>query len=329
MTENESTISFRNSEKPNISQFFHKLWRTGIEKTVEYFENESTIVKLVSFDESLESQIEWIEDGQPISFDYQYSNKSRDQDENSITLFQFCSSKGVLLIQRDPLTTVKNDKLLNFMISNKFFAKTTKRDYIKFEKVFGDDATKIAFEDITRTRLLANGFSSSFDDMVDRFCEKKQMFQFDTKRLQRSNWDSQPLNMMQVLFAGFRVLALYNSMKKFPEPNMSFVSEDPNVPIPIQYIQGISRIEIKPKLKYMLIYDLRENTILDLTKIIGLKQTFRYIYMFTKNGETNDKNEPFDKAIIEVENLIEFRKKIKKAQSKISPIDSSLWEIGG
>lgn len=323
----DETIRFKNVEKSIIDQLYIQDWRVNTEKSIEFFEDELTIVKLVSFDDQLDEFINWLDDGNPIAVDHQWSSKSRNQDENSITLFQFCSSKGVLLVQRNPETTANNESLLNFMKSHKLFAKTTKRDYIKFQQVFGQEASKISFEDITRTRLLANGESASFDEMVNRFCEKKPSIKLNNRSFQKYHWDNNPLKKMQVIFAGFRVIELYEAMKKFPEPNLHFISEDPNVPIPIQYIQGISRIQIKPKLKYMLIYDINGNTLVDLTNTIGLKKTFRNIYMFTKNGDTNNDDDEFDKAIIEVENLVQFHKKIIKANYKISPIDASLWEI--
>lgn len=323
----DNAITFSNINETMIEQLYNGDWAVDTEKSVEFFKNNYTIIKLVSFDKELDPYLNWLDDGNPFAFDYQWGNKSRNQNENPITLIQLCSSNGVLLIQRNPDITTNNENLLKFITSHQLFTKTTKNDYIKLKQTFGQDASKIQFEDVTRTRLLENGVSGSFDEMVDKFCDNIPAINFDTKRIQRLSWDKNPLKKIQVIFAGFKVAALYQAMKNFPEPNLHYIPEDPNVSIPIQYIQGISRFKILPNLKYMLIYDLKEENPVDLLQIVGRKETFNYIYMFTKDGETTDENGPFDKAIIEVVNLKEFNKKIKKANCKISPIDTSLWEI--
>ena len=329
--EADGTISFNNVDSSAIDQLYWQEWQINTEKSIEYFENDFINLKYVSFNDQLEQSLNWLDDRKPIAFDYQWYNDSKNQDDNQITLFQFCSSNGVLLISRDPDVDEIDRTLLDFMKSQRLFTKTTKRDYIKFKQLFGRDASNIKFEDITRTRLLANGKSQNYDDMVKIYCDKKPQTKFNKKRIQMLKW-KYPFKKMQILFAGYRVAALYQAMKNLPEPNLHFISSDPNVPIPIQYIPGISNtirrpIQVKPKLKYMLIYNLHGESVTEILDIIGLKKSLRDIKMLTENGETNDDHSPFDKAIIELTSVKEFHKKITDAQYKIAFIDASLWEI--
>ena len=83
---------------PTLDDYENIPWEEGNTKIVNFFENQAVSVKLISSENlDLEENVNFLIDGSEIAVDFEW--KPDDPGTNNpIALFQFCSSKGVLLI---------------------------------------------------------------------------------------------------------------------------------------------------------------------------------------------------------------------------------------
>ncbi|KAH0792582.1 3'-5' exonuclease family protein [Histomonas meleagridis] len=182
-------------------------WALSESHEVEFFTGKIFNVTLISVENpDFEDYLIKLDDGSTIALDLEW--------ENELSLFQFCTSKGVLIV-RHPKGP-GNKILHNFLASHNFYAKGINNDLKKLKEKFGENfSTQI--EDIAKTRLSPYGHSQNFMEMTNKFVGNPTVT-FKDIRITKSNWDSPVLTKRQVLYAAFDVVALFCCYPNFPPP---------------------------------------------------------------------------------------------------------------
>lgn len=205
---NMEEIHFSGTDPP-LSSYEESSWELGESRIVEFFPGVSFIVSLVSvedndFSESLAS----IDVDEPIALDLEW--------EDELCLFQFCSSKGVIIVRHPDGNG--NQLLENFLSTHKFYAKGIHNDKKMLMAKFGRNFAE-NIEDIAKTRLVTYGHSENFKQMTIQFAGQPTA-EFKDIRITTSNWAIEKLTKRQVLYAAFDVVALFQAYKNFPPPKM-------------------------------------------------------------------------------------------------------------
>lgn len=188
------------------------LWEDGEKKQVAFFKNEFVPIEVISVENiNLESKLNEILDGNPMSIDFEWKPDPDIEHLNPIGLFQFCSSKGILIVTN--LSYEPSPVLENFITTHQFFGKGMGYDQKKLLNMFGH---VFVFEDIETTRLHPNGITCSFVGLVEEFIGEPAA-QFKDKHISMSDWSQRPLTVKQVLYASFDVYAMYLCRQKIIE----------------------------------------------------------------------------------------------------------------
>ncbi|OHT00016.1 hypothetical protein TRFO_33396 [Tritrichomonas foetus] len=213
---------------PNLETYKNKFWNINTCLNVEFFAGEMTNVRLINYnDPNLVELLNSYVNDNPIALDLEW-RYDQCGTNNPIALFQFCSSKGALLI-RMPEYLPKAEDIQNlkfFLEANKFIMKGTYCDRIKLLTMFGEDL-KIDYEDVEITRLRAHGHSPSFNSMIEDFAGTP-VVEFKDKDVSMSNWNAPVLTAQQVLYAAFDVVGLFKCISNFDEPDFDFKFTYPN-----------------------------------------------------------------------------------------------------
>lgn len=193
-------------KETRVVEFFPKVFYpvTLISTEIPEFEN---YLKDLSEDSTKNSSSDQFEESK-IAMDLEW--------EDELCLFQFCSSKRVLII-RHP-NGPGNELLQKFLSTHNFFAKGASNDKKQLKLKFGEDFHQ-NIEDIAQTRLTPYGYSENFMQMTYQFAGKPTA-DFKDIRITTSRWSQKNLTMRQVLYAAFDVVAIYQCYPNFPPPKI-------------------------------------------------------------------------------------------------------------
>ena len=191
---------------PGLDSYELEPWEVGELRLVEFFPGKLVRVKLTSVESGeFEECLMGIVDQGPIALDLEW--------DNELCLFQFCTSKGVLVVRHEKH---EGDPVLKeFLLSHQFFGKGAANDRRQLRMKFGCDFDCI--EDIAETRLVPYGHSENFMQMTLQFAGAPAAI-FKDVRVAKSSWSRKVLSMRQVLYAAFDVVAIYECYPKLPPP---------------------------------------------------------------------------------------------------------------
>lgn len=203
---NSEIIRFGN-EYPTLLEYDKRPWHLNEKHLIEFYPNFVISVLLISADDPhLQKHLNEIsnDNSEPISLDLEWNDE--------ICLFQFCATRSCLVIRHSK--GPGNPIIRSFLEKHSFYGKGNHNDIQKLNEKFGSEF-KIELEDIERTRLIPNGFSTNFVTMSEQFAGKSTAM-FKDKEMTFSDWESETLSMRQVMYAAFDVVALFKCYSNFP-----------------------------------------------------------------------------------------------------------------
>lgn len=196
---------------------------------VEFFPGVVFQVLLTSTESpNFEQVLNSYDDGGKIALDLEW--------ETELCLFQFCSSKGVLIVRHPP--GEGNEALREFLKAHKFYAKGIHNDKLQLKAKFGEDFAE-NIEDIAQTRLVPYGHSETFMTMTVQFAGEPTA-EFKDSRITTSDWSLPELSARQVLYAAFDVVALYQAYPNFPPPGIKQKVKTPSLKRPRPVVRSFS-----------------------------------------------------------------------------------------
>ncbi|KAK8891696.1 hypothetical protein M9Y10_028916 [Tritrichomonas musculus] len=211
------------SETP-LSSFKKKNWLINQTAEIEFFPDTFTPVYLLNANTDLKKYIPIISKDPVIFIDFEYVPFK--QQASPICLFQFCCSSGAFLFRQ--LKWTKNKTMRDFLSKEnglKFVGKGISGDLNRLRILFGKDFD-MNIEDVEQTRLYPYEESVNFDQMVEKFAGEPTA-QFKDKKISCSNWNAENLEMIQVIYSAFDVVALYNCYPNF-RPSRCISYQPPN-----------------------------------------------------------------------------------------------------
>ena len=226
--------------KPDLNYYETISWNLEEHHDVEFFPGAVFSVLLTSTEaDQFETVLKSYEDNEAMALDLEW--------ETELCLFQFCSSKGVLIVRHPP--GEGNEVLRAFLRRNKFYAKGIHNDKIQLKAKFGEDFAE-NIEDIAATRLAPYNFSENFMAMTKQFAGEPSAI-FKDVRITKSDWSLPELSARQILYAAFDVVALYQAYPNFPPPGVRIKRKGPSA-TPAKAVQrahstDILKRQIKPK----------------------------------------------------------------------------------
>lgn len=227
---------------PTLIDYGNQFWNINEQHSIEFYPNYIMPVLLISADcENLKQHLEEIcNDDEPIALDLEWNDY--------ISLFQFCTSKGCLIIRNHQ--PKENIIIRSFLESHSFYGKGNHNDRQKLAQMFGD-TFKIALEDVEQTRLIPNNCSINFIKMSEEFAGKSTAV-FKDKEMTFSDWDTETLTMRQVMYAAFDVVALVKCYPNFPAPE--FATKEQKVKSKAPKIRGPTiKIDNQFKKQYQIV----------------------------------------------------------------------------
>lgn len=199
-------------------------WNVGEMRKVLFFKNKITPVYLTSVDHpDFLEHLKLIDVDEPICIDLEWRVSYSARFQFHVSLFQFSTSDCALLVRHLP--SKPSAELKEFLVSHKFIGKSIGNDKRKLRDLFGPDM-EIDIEDIVSTRLIPNGFSKNFHDLVNTFVGPP-LFSIKDKTVTLSNWERPNLAIIQVLYSAFDVVALTHALKRLPLPQEKQISKQP------------------------------------------------------------------------------------------------------
>lgn len=217
------TIRFTSEDTP-LDSFKHQFWPSGTTKVVEFYPNELIPVTVLDLADAqqIEKSLNELIDTHPISIDLEWKPDEK-KIITPISLFQFCSSKGVLIILNsqnsfeNPNNGTQNEGkqgfeiLKSFLNSNQFYGKGLSYDQFKLNRMFGQT---FSIEDIEVSRIKPHDFTSTFSDLVEQVVGPSTA-QFKDKTVSCSDWQIRPLTVQQILYAAFDAYAIRRCWLQF------------------------------------------------------------------------------------------------------------------
>lgn len=147
---------------PDLDELDGLPWNAEELREVEFFKDKFIKVELISIDHpNLKNKLEYLVDGSPIALDLEWKPDKKGG-KNPISLFQFCSSKGVLIVTNPH--PEGNHIMEEFLSKNKLFGKGMHCDFKKLYLMFGK---RFDIEDIQSTWLTPNNISINFEQMIE------------------------------------------------------------------------------------------------------------------------------------------------------------------
>lgn len=195
-----------------VAQFRMKPWIEREERIVEFYPGEQVNVNVISINCSkITSKLNSLKDGNPICLDLEWKPEFNENEHHPIELFQFCSSKGILVILNKE-NSKKVKKLDTFLSSNEFFGKGLSVDRKKLNSQFGHDFMLEELEDRLEKNNLPLHFSSAVAKLIG-----KLSYELKDKKITLSDWSERPLSIEQILYASYDVYAIYKCREKLIE----------------------------------------------------------------------------------------------------------------
>ena len=190
----------------------NSFWSTGQQIWVEFFENEFHLIKLFESDDpTLILFLQMIsEDHKKIAIDFEWKPDWCKESKNKIAIIQIGTDMGAAIIRLNKKKTISTN-LRNFLQNNVFIGKGIENDIQKIYLTFGIDF-HMKIEDIAQTELIPQKKSLNFIEMVSTFY-KNPVINFKNKKISISNWEQKNLNKIQVIYAAFDVIGLYEAYK--------------------------------------------------------------------------------------------------------------------
>lgn len=199
------------SEVKDLEYFAQTPWNEGDVKSVEFFNDKLVRVEVISIENpNLEQKLNDLIDGSEISVDFEWK-PDVPTESHPFALFQFCTSKGVLIVMNN--TWEKNEVMERFFTENSFFGKGMHSDNKKLMTMFD---TTFGIQDVQTTYLEPYSVSINFQLMVEELIGSPKAL-FKDKKISRSDWSLRPLSVKQILYAAFDAYALYLCYKKLVE----------------------------------------------------------------------------------------------------------------
>lgn len=220
----KSADTIRFSTGLSLDSLDSVFWEEGTMKRVEFFIDEPVWVSLVSIDDTthLTKLLDEIDDGHPMSIDFEWEPDFSRHSQNPISLFQVASSKGVLVVLNSVKVLYSNVNrseefisacpnlliMKNFFISHSFYGKGMGIDKKKLRQLFD---TTFNFEDIEKSRVSPHCLPRNFNQLLNNLVGMPAA-QFKDKSVTISNWSNRPLTAKQALYAAFDAYAIRRIM---------------------------------------------------------------------------------------------------------------------
>ncbi|EAY00495.1 3'-5' exonuclease family protein [Trichomonas vaginalis G3] len=199
-------ISF-GPDSQQLDDLINVFWEEGETKLVDFFENTPVSVTVISSEsDKLSECFNQFDDGNVICIDLEWKPNRNDQ-AHPISLFQFCSSKGVLIVPNS--LEDGTDSLHNFLQAHTFYAKGISQDKKKLRQMFDETFDII---DIEKYYLTPNNLPLNFEQMITTLVGEPSA-QFKDKKMTTSDWTKRPLSVKQILYAAFDVYGLFLAVK--------------------------------------------------------------------------------------------------------------------
>lgn len=197
-------------------------WPEGATKKVEFYTNKPVPVTFVSIEDTshLTQLLNDLIDGHPMSIDFEWSPDYSRYSNNPISLFQICSSKGVVVILNSARVIMINDNytsprdfankcpnlsiLKDFISSHSFYGKGMANDRKKLNSLFG---TTFSIEDIETTKLKRHNLPLGFAKLISQLVGEASA-EFKDKYVSLSDWNARPLTVRQSLYGAFDTYAI-------------------------------------------------------------------------------------------------------------------------
>lgn len=192
---------------PSLDDLSESFWNEGETKIVEFYPDTLVSVTLISSDSpALKDAFNNILEDSDICVDFEWKPDNKGE-SNPISLFQFCTSQGVLIVPN--AFEMGTDELYDFMQNHSFYAKGISTDKKKLRKMFDDTFDII---DVEKYYLLPYSLPINFDAMIEQLIGKPSA-QFKDKIVSVSDWTQRPLTVKQVLYAAFDAFGLYKCLE--------------------------------------------------------------------------------------------------------------------
>ncbi|OHT15996.1 hypothetical protein TRFO_42131 [Tritrichomonas foetus] len=200
-------------------------WDVGHKVLVEFFEGEQVPLKIVSIDDpKLGSILNNIDDGSKIALDLEWC-PDHYRNQNPIGLYQFCTSKGVLIVKGSDDHFMPLD-MKEFFLSHHFYGKGTGNDRIKLEYALHLPFSNL--EDIENSLLRPRGLSCNFQQMVENVLGQTPIYEPKDKRVTMSDWGADRLTIRQYYYAAYDVCAVYKVYQKLHNKAYKFIMLNQN-----------------------------------------------------------------------------------------------------
>lgn len=200
-------------QDPSLDALGEIPWPSNTTKLVEFYPGVSVKVTVVdSQDEGLRQILEEFADKTtPMSIDLEWRPDKKHM-SNPIAVFQFCSSKGVMIV----LNSEEHGSpvLKEFLEMHQFIGKGMSVDRKKLRNMFSS-AFQGQLEDIEQTLLNSYNLTKNFTDLVETVLGSPAA-QFKDKWVSISNWAARPLSVKQILYAAFDAYAVFEIYKQIP-----------------------------------------------------------------------------------------------------------------
>ena len=207
----ENIIRF-SPEDANLNSFSQRFPEMNTIWNVEFFPGKNIDLYFKNqVSPDLSQVFQLLDDGQPIAIDFEWEPDRKKGDAHPIALIQLCSSKICVVLRLEPHED--SPCLREFLSTHSFFGKGCGNDRRKIALTFGKDF-HINLEDISHTQLKKYKLSNSFNEMIKLFAGQPAA-EFKNKKISISHW-SQPINLQQLLYAGFDAVGLYECYSNFP-----------------------------------------------------------------------------------------------------------------
>ena len=193
---------------PKLDDYDKYNWNENEERKVEFYPGKLTKVTVIdASNPNLYDILMSLDDGKYVSADFEWTTNCGSK--NIIDLFQYSSSKGVIIVTGNMKCGAEAIK--KFHSNVKIFGKGMSCDKKKLKAFLVETEN---MEDIEKTRLKPNKITESFEKLTNIFignsCSK-----FKDHRIQMSNWSARPLTIKQILYSAhdaYSMLLVYDEI---------------------------------------------------------------------------------------------------------------------
>lgn len=198
-------------ENPTLDDYNNYYWNEGETREVEFYPGKTTPVTVIdASDPNLLEKLMSLSDDMYVSADFEWVTNVKSS--NIIELFQYSSSKGVIIVTGNKDCGANAIKEFHERVN--IIGKGMVCDNIKLRKFFGKPPP---MEDIEKTRLQPNKIPINFEKMSNIF-NGNSCAVFKDHKVQMSNWSKRPLTIKQVLYSAhdaYSVFLVYREILDF------------------------------------------------------------------------------------------------------------------